>query len=70
MFPTMHSYSRDGTKLITASAAKDVTFHDFHTEEVDVCFSDAHGDAVYAICVLSESLIASGDDAGVVKVSR
>ena len=70
--PFSCSYSlpilRDGTKLLTASAAKDVTIHDFHTEDVDHCFSNAHQDAVYALCVLSDSLFASGDDAGVIKV--
>lgn len=61
-------FDEDGTKVITASANKDLTIHDLETEEVVVTYANAHDAPIYCLSPLTPFIIATGDDDGVVKV--
>lgn len=61
-------FSDDGTQLISASSDLSVKFVDFETQKVVKHWKQAHDTAINVICTLDSRLLASADDAGVIKL--
>eukprot|EP00058_Branchiostoma_floridae_P012884 XP_002598372.1 hypothetical protein BRAFLDRAFT_69729 [Branchiostoma floridae] len=62
------SFSKDGNSLITSSKDKSLQVVDVETGKVSQCFSQAHPSPVYCQLVISDRLLATGDDDGNVKL--
>ncbi|XP_035683047.1 WD repeat-containing protein 55-like isoform X1 [Branchiostoma floridae] len=62
------AFSKDGNSLITSSKDKSLQVVDVETGKVSQCFSEAHPSPVYCQLVISDRLLATGDDDGNVKL--
>ncbi|XP_066287198.1 WD repeat-containing protein 55-like isoform X1 [Branchiostoma lanceolatum] len=62
------AFSKDGNSLITSSKDKSLQVVDVETGKVSQCFSQAHPSPVYCQLVISDRLLATGDDDGNVKL--
>ncbi|KAI5019888.1 hypothetical protein ZWY2020_044776 [Hordeum vulgare] len=57
-----------GTVILTGSADMSIVASDVETGKVIARLDDAHGDAINRLVCLTETTVASGDDAGCIKV--
>ncbi|XP_078601473.1 WD repeat-containing protein 55-like isoform X2 [Branchiostoma floridae x Branchiostoma japonicum] len=62
------AFSKDGNSLITSCKDKSLQVVDVETGKVSQCFSEAHPSPVYCQLVISDRLLATGDDDGNVKL--
>eukprot|EP00123_Amoebidium_parasiticum_P020460 comp50296_c0_seq1/m.47636 comp50296_c0_seq1/g.47636 ORF comp50296_c0_seq1/g.47636 comp50296_c0_seq1/m.47636 type:complete len:349 (-) comp50296_c0_seq1:241-1287(-) len=61
-------FSHDGSALFTASKDKSLSLVNMATGQVVSTVENAHADPINSLCLLDETLLASGDDEGCVKV--
>ncbi|KAJ3206316.1 WD domain repeat-containing protein 55 [Clydaea vesicula] len=61
-------FSVDGNLLFTASVDKSLSTIEIENGKTSASFKNAHSDAINSLKVLTENLVATGDDSGTVKI--